>query len=163
MKIADLREAAMEWTVTIEGPDEYGEVQRAQVQIEKGFDKLTSGENIADLEAKIANLRIAERELEALDAAPAPRRKSKAKTKRKPKTDAATEAPQTVGAAITDVLSRTGALPLAELAEQIRTAGREVSGGTLSNRLQTMKKRGAVTRGGGKWMLPKAHARRARA
>jgi hypothetical protein len=31
MKIADLREAAMEWTVTIEGPDEYGEVQRAQV------------------------------------------------------------------------------------------------------------------------------------
>ena len=39
MKIANLREAAMEWTVTIEGPDEYGEVQRAQVQIEKGFDR----------------------------------------------------------------------------------------------------------------------------
>jgi len=26
-----------------------------------------------------------------------------------------------------------------------------------------MKKRGAVTSGGGKWMLPKAHARRVRA
>ncbi len=34
----------MEWTVTIEVPDEYGEIQRAQVQIEKGFDQLTSGE-----------------------------------------------------------------------------------------------------------------------
>jgi hypothetical protein len=44
MKIADLREAAMEWTVTIEGRDEYGEIQRAQVRIEKGFEKLTSGE-----------------------------------------------------------------------------------------------------------------------
>jgi hypothetical protein len=49
---------------------------------------------------------------------------------------------------------------LAALAEQIRTAGREVSGGTLSNTLQTMKKRGAVTSGGGKWMLPKERARR---
>jgi hypothetical protein len=34
----------MEWTMTIEGCDEYGEVQRAQLRIEKGFDKLTSGE-----------------------------------------------------------------------------------------------------------------------
>ena len=44
MKIANLREAAMEWTVTIEGPDEFGEMQRAQVQIEKGFERLASGE-----------------------------------------------------------------------------------------------------------------------
>jgi hypothetical protein len=44
MKIADLREAAMEWTVMIEGPDEFGEIQRAQVQIEKGFERLASGE-----------------------------------------------------------------------------------------------------------------------
>ena len=44
MKIANLREAAMEWTVTIEGPDEFGEIQRAQVQIEKGFGRLASGE-----------------------------------------------------------------------------------------------------------------------
>ena len=32
----------MEWTVTIEGPDEFGEIQRAQVQIEKGFERLAS-------------------------------------------------------------------------------------------------------------------------
>ena len=30
--------------MTIEGPDEFGEIQRAQVQIEKGFERLTSGE-----------------------------------------------------------------------------------------------------------------------
>jgi hypothetical protein len=44
MKIAGFREAAMEWTVTIEGPDEYGEIQRVQLRIEKGFERLTSGE-----------------------------------------------------------------------------------------------------------------------
>jgi hypothetical protein len=78
---------------------------------------------ITELEARITDLRIAERELAALDTAPAPRRKSKAKAKRMPRTDAAAEAPQTVGAAITEVLNRTGALPLAELAEQITAAG----------------------------------------
>ena len=118
---------------------------------------------IADLEARIADLRITERELEALDTAPAPRRKLKAKAKRKPSDTRAAEAPQTVGAAITEVLNRTGALPLAELAEQITAAGREVSGGTLSNTLQTMKKRGAVKSAGGKWMLPKTRAKRASA
>jgi hypothetical protein len=118
---------------------------------------------IADLEARIADLRIAERELEALDAAPVLRTKSNAKAKRKPATHNASEARQTVGAAITEVLNRTGALPLAELAEQITAAGREVSSGTLSNTLQTMKKRGAVTSGGGEWMLPKTRAKRASA
>ena len=78
---------------------------------------------IADLEARITDLRIAERELEALDTAPAPRGKLKAKAKRKPATDNASEARQTIGAAVTEVLTRTGALPLAELAEQITAAG----------------------------------------
>jgi hypothetical protein len=44
MKIADFKGAAMEWTMTIEGRDEYGDIQRAQVQIEKGFERLASGE-----------------------------------------------------------------------------------------------------------------------
>ena len=116
---------------------------------------------IADLEARIADLRIAERELEALDAEPVLRTTFKAKAKRKPATRNASEARQTVGAAITEVLNRTGALPLAELAEQITAAGREVSGGTLSNTLQTMRKRGTVKSGGGKWMLPKTRMKRA--
>ena len=58
---------------------------------------------IADLEARIADLRIAERELEALETAPAPRGKLKAKAKRKPATHNASEARQTVGAAITEL------------------------------------------------------------
>jgi len=118
---------------------------------------------ITELEARIADLRIAERELEALGAVSAPRGKLKAKAKRKPATHTASEARQTVGAAITEVLKRTGALPLAELAEQLRAAGREVSSGTLSNTLQTMKKRGTVKSGGGKWMLPNTRTKRAHA
>jgi hypothetical protein len=34
----------MEWTVMIEGRDERGEVQRAQLRIEKGFERLKCGE-----------------------------------------------------------------------------------------------------------------------
>ena len=118
---------------------------------------------ITELEARITDLRIAERELEALDTAPAPLGKLKAKAKRKSATHNEPEARQTIGTAIADILARTGALPLAELAEQITAAGREVSGGTLSNTLQTMKKRGAVKSAGGKWMLPKTRAKRASA
>ncbi len=116
---------------------------------------------ITELEARIADLRIAERELEALDAAPVLRGKLKAKAKRKSATHNASEARQAVGAAITEILNWTGALPLAELAEQLRAAEREVSSGTLSNTLQTMKKRGTVKSGGGKWMLPKTRAKSA--
>jgi hypothetical protein len=114
---------------------------------------------IAELEARITDLRIAERELEALDSAPVLLKKLKAKAKQKSATHNEPEARQTVGAAITEVLNRTGALPLAELAEQMRVAGREVSGGTLSNTLQTMKKRGAIKSAGGKWVLPKMSVR----
>jgi len=32
--------AAMEWMVTVEGADEYGQMQRAQLRIEKGFERL---------------------------------------------------------------------------------------------------------------------------
>ena len=117
--------------------------------------------NITELEARITDLRITERELEALDTVSAPRGKLKAKAKRKPATRNVSEARQTIGTAITEVLTRTGALPLAELAEQVTAAGREVSSGTLSNTLQTMKKRGAVKSAGGKWMLPKTRAKRA--
>ena len=35
MKIAELLEAAMEWTVIIEGRDDLGEVRRAQLRMKK--------------------------------------------------------------------------------------------------------------------------------
>lgn len=44
MKIAELLEAAMAWTVIIEGRDVLGEVRRAQLRIKKGFERLKSGE-----------------------------------------------------------------------------------------------------------------------
>jgi hypothetical protein len=43
MPIAELLVAVMEWTVTFEGRDEFAEVQRAQLQIEKGFNRLAAG------------------------------------------------------------------------------------------------------------------------
>ena len=63
---------------------------------------------ITELEARITDLRIAERELEALDTAPAPRGKLKAKAKRKSTTHNPSEAQNgAVGAAITGIV-RTG-------------------------------------------------------
>ena len=59
--------------------------------METSIDRIRA--KIAELEARIADLRIAERELEALDAAPALRPKPKAKAKRKPTTDDASKAP----------------------------------------------------------------------
>jgi hypothetical protein len=51
MKIAELLgAAAMEWTVTIEGRDDLGEVQRAQMRIEKGFERLKFGEIALSIE-----------------------------------------------------------------------------------------------------------------
>jgi hypothetical protein len=129
--------------------------------MEKSIDRIRA--KIAELEAKIANLRIAEHELNALESKPSRKAKSRARPAAKPAGDGAASARQTVGAAIAEVLSQKGPLPLAELAEEIRTAGREVSGGTLSNTLQVMKKRGAVKNAGGKWMLPKTRAKQASA
>ena len=111
---------------------------------------------IAELEARLADLRIAERELLALEAAPAP------KPKRRPKAKGAAGAGQTVGAAIAEVLTQHGALPAAEIAGHIKAAGREIGSRTISFTLQAMKKRGLVKIGGGKWKLAKPRSMAAR-
>jgi hypothetical protein len=69
---------------------------------------------IAELEAKLSNLRIAERELLALETAPAPRTKAvpRLKPKRKPKANRPSPVRQTIGAAIAQVLGEHGALPV---------------------------------------------------
>ncbi|HXW73113.1 MAG TPA: hypothetical protein VEK34_17090 [Methylocella sp.] len=121
-------------------------------------------DKIAELEGRIAALRIAEHELAAAVGVPATVKRAKGSAKGKARANGGGSEPrQTVGGAITDVLDQHGALPLAELAEHIRSGGRDVSSGTLSNTLQTMKKRGAVKSGGGKWMLAKASRKRAEA
>jgi hypothetical protein len=81
---------------------------------------------IAELEAKLADLRIAERELVALG--PAPARKSTAartpKVKPKRKGKGPSPASPTIGAAIAEVLHEHGALAVTEIAEQIKAGKR---------------------------------------
>ncbi len=136
---------------------------------------------IAELETRIADLRIAERELLALDAGSvrqtrtAPESKPKAKQKPgpkatmqpklggKPKASEPAEARQTIGAAIGEVLVEHGALSAAEIAERIRATGREINNRTVSFALQALKKRGLAKSANGKWTAPKARSRGARA
>jgi hypothetical protein len=139
---------------------------------------------IAELEAKIADLRIAERELLAIEkssarqarSAPEPKIKQKPgpKTKQKPgpkaslrpkvlgkpKANAPAEARQTIGSAITEVIDRHGALSAAEIAEHIKATGRDINNRTVSFALQALKKRGLAKNTDGKWSLPKARGRR---
>src|SRR5580692_1487465 len=125
---------------------------------------------IAELEAKIADLRIAEREIRALEklpsrktrSGPGPKPKPKPKPKRKPEAGNQAEARQTIGSAIADVLGRRGALSAAEIAEHIRATGRDISNRTVSFSLQSLKKRGLAKSADGKWTLRKARSRRVR-
>src|ERR1700681_2820548 len=123
---------------------------------------------IIELEAKIADLRIAEREIRALEklparkTRPAPEPKPKPKQKRKREASNQGEARQTIGSAIADVLGRRGALSAAEIAEHIRATGRDINNRTVSFSLQSLKKRGLAKSADGKWALPKADSRRGR-
>jgi hypothetical protein len=120
---------------------------------------------IAELEAKLTDLRIAERELVALEPAPTRKTTTPRAPKLKParREKAAPPARQTIGAAITEVLNAHGALPAVEIAEQIKAGGREIGKRTISHSLQVLKKQGRVRIRGGKWMLAKAHAKPASA
>src|ERR1700719_1181262 len=119
---------------------------------------------IAEVEAKIADLRIAEREIRALEKLPARKTRPGAgpKPKRKPEASNQAEARQTIGSAIADVLGRRGALSAAEIAEHIRAKGRDISNRTVSFSLQSLKKRGLAKSADGKWALPKDDSRRIR-
>ena len=120
---------------------------------------------IAEFEAKLTDLRIAERELVALEPAPARRTINRRAAKLKPtrREKVAPPTRQTIGAAITDVLNAHGALSAAEIAEQIEAGGREIGKRTVSQSLQALKKLGRVKMRGGKWMLPKARSKPASA
>lgn len=123
---------------------------------------------ITDLEAKIADLRITEREIETLEK-PAPVAKRKARTTKpapaaKQKRKAAAkggEPRQTIGAAVTDVLGQHGPSQVAEIAEHIQAGGRAIDRRAISFTLQALKKRGLVKSADGKWMVAKARASRA--
>jgi hypothetical protein len=118
---------------------------------------------IAELETKLVNLRIAERELQELDKSST--RKTKALPESVVKSESkAIEEPntkQTIGAAITEILGKYGALSAAGIAEQIVATGRDINNRAVSFALQALKKRGLVKGANGEWTLVKT--RRARA
>jgi hypothetical protein len=120
---------------------------------------------IAGLEAKLTDLRIAERELVALE----PELARKTTTPRVPKPKpmrtekVASPARQTISAAIAEVLNAHGALPAVEIAEYIKAGGREIGKRTISHSLQALKKQGRVRIRGGKWMLLNARSKPASA
>jgi hypothetical protein len=137
---------------------------------------------IAELETRIADLRVAERELLTLDEHPGRQARvaSEPKAKAKPKQKAApkatvqpkrrgrakvaepAEASQTIGAAITEVLGEHGALSAAEIAERIKAKGRDINNRTVSFALQALKKRGLAKNTNGRWTAPKPRSRNAR-
>lgn len=123
---------------------------------------------IAELEAKIADLRTTERELLALGSAPAARTKAapepQPRKRGRPAAKAEPAGPRkTIGAAIAEVLGLHGPLEVAEIADRIQSAGRDINRRTVSYSLQAMKKQGLVKAGDGKWGLAKARAAGARA
>ena len=129
---------------------------------------------IDELEAKVADLRIAERALQSLESLPARKTKvaaapasapaPKAKVTAKAKPTAKAKAPraprsQTIGAAIADVLEQHGSVSAAEIAEHIKAAGRDISNRTVSFALQALKKRGLAKNIDGKWSPPKGRSK----
>ncbi len=118
---------------------------------------------IADLEAKLANLRIAERELKELETPAARKAKELPAPVVKSEVAANNEsAPQqTLVGAITEILGEHGALSAANIAEQIVATGREINNRAVSFSLQALKKRGLVKNVDGEWSLAKRRSKRA--
>ncbi|HTV33501.1 MAG TPA: hypothetical protein VME69_10445 [Methylocella sp.] len=118
---------------------------------------------IAELETKIANLRIAEHELLTLETAVIPKEKTVARPRASTATHVAVTpaaAPQTIASAITEVLKAHGALTVAGIAEQIKAGGREIDRRRISFSLQALKKQGFAKRANGNWTLTKASDKR---
>ncbi len=120
---------------------------------------------IANLEAKLADLRTAERELVALEPELARTAATPLNSKPKPlrANKVASPARQTITGAIVEVLNAHGTLPAVKIAEYIKATGREMGKRTVSHSLQELKRKRRVRLRGGKWMLLKARSRSAQA
>jgi len=130
---------------------------------------------ISELESQIADLRIAERELLALDkeaprpakttpavttahvkAAPVAKAKSGPKAQQKavtsqPKAEGPAGKPESISSAVAQALADHEPLSVGEIADLITAAGREVNNRAISFTLQALKKRGIVKSADGKW------------
>jgi hypothetical protein len=121
---------------------------------------------ISELEARLADLRIAERELLALElpprakparatppAHPAETKAGRAATRRQPTAARATPKRQSIAATVIETLSRLGSLPVPEIAKEIKGKGRKISSRSISYALKDLKKRGRVANEGSQWTL----------
>ncbi len=119
---------------------------------------------ITELEEKLANLHIAERELQDLGEASAPKTHLAPQPAAAEQSDSTHEAgsQQTIGATITDVLREHGSLSVKAIGTQIAAMGRNINNRAISFSLQAMKKRGLVKSADGEWTLAKGRSKRAR-
>src|SRR6202040_1782075 len=136
--------------------------RRSKAAMDTSLERIRA--KIAELEAKIADLRIAEREIRALEKLPSRKTRPGPGPKPKRKSDASNqaEARQTIGSATPAVLAQQAALRPAEIAEHIRATGRDINNRAVSFSLQSLKKRGLAKSADGKGTLRKARSRRAR-
>ncbi len=144
---------------------------------------------ISEIEAQINDLRIAERELLALEkgpfrsvkaasvvltppakAAPAAKAKPGPKAQQKgaatqPKTEEPAGKPETVSAAVAQALADHDPMSVGEIADLIAATGREINNRAISFTLQALKKRGVAKSVDGKWTTtaPKSRAKKAQA
>jgi len=117
---------------------------------------------IADLETKIVSLRIAEQELLELEPAVSHQETpARLKTEQAPRLTSSSSHRQTIGAAITEVLTTRGALSVAQIADEIEAGGREIDRRKVSFALQALKKQGlAKLENDGNWALTKGRTKR---
>jgi len=117
---------------------------------------------ISELEEKLVSLKIAERELLALDQKPGRKASAPAAvivpSDVEPAPDEGTR--QTIGRAITEVLEQHGALTVKDISEQITASGRDINNRAISFSLQAMKKRGLVKSADGAWKLAGRRSKR---
>lgn len=121
---------------------------------------------ITEIEARLADLRIAERELLTIEMPPRtkpapatpPARPAETKAARPSigrKSSAARAAPKrpSISAKVVETLSRLGSLPVPEIAKEIKGKGRKISNRSISYALQDLNKRGLAAKDGGQWTL----------
>ncbi len=125
---------------------------------------------ISELEQKLTDLRIAERELIALGTAPTQKTRFAPKlvtapeetTKVEPEASEEAGSQQTIGTTVTEILGQHGSLTVPAIAEHVASAGRDISNRAISFALQALKKRGLVKSAGGEWTLIQSRRKRAR-
>jgi hypothetical protein len=114
---------------------------------------------IHELEGKLVDLKITERELLKLDKAPAQKPRKIIEPISEPELQGEADSThsavpkQSMSATIKDVLARHGALSVKGISEQIAASGAVITNRAISFALQAMKKRGLVKSANGEWKL----------